>query len=171
MENEKEKAAGSEVQPAKKKPSSIPIYIAIAILIVFSGIFVLEFLQLSEGTGGTDDENLTAETYMDVVEPLLVDADPESGRELVELWGCNACHAGANAGRLAPAHAEVMQLAAERRPPLTAAAYVYESIIYPGAYTVEGYQGNMPRIYEQQMPEDELGDIIAYLISPLAEQD
>lgn len=154
---------------AKKRPSALPIYIAVGILLVFSAFFIIEFVQLSsEETQGATDQDLTAETYMDIVEPLLATGDPENGRELVELWGCNACHAGVNAGRLAPAHAEVAEVAAKRRPPLTAAAYVYESIVYPGAFVVEGFQNNMPRIYEQQMPAEELGDIIAYLLTPAA---
>jgi hypothetical protein len=64
----------------------------------------------------------------------------------------------------------VALLAAERRPSLTAAAYVYESIIYPGAFIVDDYYNNMPRIYHDQIPDDELGDIIAYLLTPKAEQ-
>lgn len=154
----------TEIETKKKSPSKVPIYVAVGILVVFSVIFVIELSQLSEETGGIEDEAITADAYMDVVEPLLVDAEPENGVELVELYGCTACHGGANAGRLAPGYANVAAVAGERRPPMTAAAYIYESIIYPGAYIVEGYQNNMSRIYESQIPPDELGDIIAYLL-------
>jgi cytochrome c len=149
-------------ETTKKKTSPLPIYIAGAILIVFALIFGWEFIQLSRATGGEGD--LTAQTYMDEVEPLLAGADPVHGAALVEQYGCNACHAGENAGRLAPGHAEVAERATERRPPLSAGGYIYESIIYPGAYIVEGYMNNMPRIYDDEIPADDLGDIIAYLL-------
>ena len=148
-----------------RRTSVLPVYIALGILIVFGGIFAIEFLQLSEGSDGVGDEQLTSETYMDVVEPLLADADPTAGEELVELYGCTVCHGGDNAGRLAPGYTGLSAVAAERRPPLTAEAYVYESIIYPGAYDVEGYANNMPRIYDTQISDDDLGDIIAYILS------
>ncbi|GEM_PF-428196 len=156
-------------QPESKSTrriSMLPIYIALALLGVFVVIFLVEFLDLSKSSGGTQAEALTAETYMDVVTSLLSNANSENGEVLLQQYGCNACHAGQNAGRLAPAHSEVAQVAAVRRPPLTAAAYVYESIIYPGAFIVEGYERNMPRIYADQIPDDELGDIIAYLLLP-----
>ncbi len=149
-----------------RRTSLLPIYIALALLGVFVVIFLVEFLDLSKSSGGTQAEALTAETYVDVVASLLSNANSQNGEVLLQQYGCNACHAGQNAGRLAPAHSEVAQVAAVRRPPLTAAAYVYESIIYPGAFIVEGYERNMPRIYADQIPDDELGDIIAYLLLP-----
>ncbi|MBC7871560.1 MAG: cytochrome c [Chitinophagaceae bacterium] len=151
---------------ATRRTSLLPIYIALALLGVFVVIFVAEFLDLSKSSGGVEAEVRTAETYMDVVTPLLTNANPENGEVLLQQYGCNACHAGQNAGRLAPAHSDVAQVAAIRRPPLTAAAYIYESIIYPGAFIVDGYERNMPRIYAEQIPDDDLGDIIAYLLLP-----
>ncbi|MBC8099359.1 MAG: hypothetical protein H7Y11_07945, partial [Armatimonadetes bacterium] len=56
------------------------------------------------------------------------------------------------------------QRTATRRPPLTAEAYLYESILYPTAYEVEGYTGQMPRTYGELSDRD-LGDIIAYLLT------
>lgn len=141
-----------------------PVYLAVAFLVFFGAIFLFEFFELSQGMDGA--EVLTADTYMDVVEPLLTNANPDNGPELLQIHGCNACHAGDNAGRLAPGHVGLNEIAAERRPPLTAAAYIYEAIIYPGAYTVEGFQNNMPRLYDEQIPQDQLGDIIAYLLLP-----
>lgn len=152
------------------RTSAWPVYVALGIFALFAVIFLIEFIGLSRQAGGTEDAALTADTYLNVVIPLLANADPARGPDLLQKHGCSACHAGQNAGYLAPGHAGLYALAAERRPPLTAAAYVYESIVYPGAYIVEGYdQVNMPRIYEQQISPDELGDIIAYLLTPEAQ--
>lgn len=149
------------------RTSAWPVYIALGLLGLFGIIFLIEFANMSRGDGGA--ATLTADTYMEIVTPLLIDADPANGPALVQQHGCTACHGGNNAGRLAPGYEGLAERASERRPPLTGAAYVYESIIYPGAYTVEGYQNNMPRLYESQIPHDELGDIIAYLLSGDAE--
>lgn len=145
--------------------SRMPVYIALAILLLITGVFVYEFVISSEEHGGVTEGSITEDTYSEVAQSLLNGANPERGAELVEVKGCNACHGGPNAGRLAPPHSEVSQLAAERRPPLTAAAYVYEAIVFPGAFVVEGYQNNMPRIYADQLSDTELGDIMAYLLS------
>ncbi len=154
-------------EQSPRRTSAWPVYIALGLLGVFGIIFLIEFVNLSRGDGGAD--TLTADTYLDIVTSLLADANPANGPILVQQHGCAACHGGNNAGRLAPGYEGLAERAGERRPPLTSAAYIYESIIYPGAYTVEGYQNNMPRLYESQIPHDELGDIIAYLLSGNAE--
>lgn len=144
-----------------------PVIVVVGLFAVFGVIFLVEFINLSRGDGSA--QVLTPDTYMDIVAPLLAGADPANGPALIQRHGCAACHEGNSAGRLAPGYADLAERAGERRPPLTAAAYIYESIIYPGAYTVEGYQNNMPRLYESQIPPDELRDIIAYLLSGDAE--
>lgn len=148
-----------------RRPSMVPVIIVSIILVAFVIFFVVEFLILSESSSGVAEDELTADTYMDIVTPLLASADPARGEELILQYGCTACHGGENAGRLAPDWSSLREVAADRRSPLTAAAYVYESIIHPGAYTVEGYVNNMPRLYDEQISEADLGDIIAYLIS------
>lgn len=159
-----------ESKPQGRRTKLWPVYIALFILIGFGAIFAVELVQLSRDNRGVAEGELSEQTYMDRVNRLLRNADPERGRALVQEHGCNACHGGANAGRLAPGFDDLWQVAAERHPPLTAAAYVYESIIYPGAYIVEGYPSNMPRIYDERIPDDELGHIIAYLIAPPASE-
>jgi len=57
-----------------------------------------------------------------------------------------------------------MDVAAERRPPLTASAYIYESIAYPSVYIVPGYPNSMIGNYLDRLSEDEFGDILAYLL-------
>jgi mono/diheme cytochrome c family protein len=96
---------------------------------------------------------------------LLANADPARGEGLVTRYGCTSCHAGAGAqNRLAPEWTGLAERAADRHPPLPAAAYVYESIVYPRAVEIEGYSGQMPLIYARTIPEADLGDILAYLL-------
>ncbi|MDX1991608.1 MAG: c-type cytochrome [bacterium] len=151
-----------------RRTAAWPVYLVLGLLGLFFVIFLSEFIDLSQRGGG--ETEITETTYLDVVEPLLANANPENGPALLQKHGCNACHAGQNAGHLGPPHSEVHAVAADRRPPLTAAAYIYESIVYPGAFILEEYDDvNMPRIYGEQIPDDELGDIIAYLLQPQSE--
>jgi hypothetical protein len=155
-----------ESKPQNRRTKLWPVYIALAVLIVFAAVFAVELVQLSRDDRGVEEGELTEQTYMDTVNRLLRNADPARGPDLVQEHGCNACHGGSNADRLAPGFADLWEVADERHPPLTGPAYVYESIVYPGAYIVEGYPSNMPRIYAERIPDDELGHIIAYLIAP-----
>ncbi|MBZ0293371.1 MAG: cytochrome c [Anaerolineae bacterium] len=144
-----------------------PVYVVLAMLLIVAAIFVVLFVQSSEPvTTNQPAEVLTSETYLDKVEPLLADAHPENGDALVVTYDCAACHRAGVANHIAPSFEGVAERAAERRPPLTAAAYIYESIIYPYAYEVQGFGGVMPHDYATRLSEDELGDIIAYLLSP-----
>ena len=111
-----------------------------------------------------DTLELTADTYMDVVAPLLVETDPARGPDLLQEYACSACHEPPNAGVIGPGHDDLAQLAAQRRAPLTAPAYVYESIIYPDRHLVDGYQDAMPKDYGERMSNADLGDLIAYLL-------
>ena len=143
-----------------------PVYGVLGFLVFFSAIFLYEVIRLSADDTGVPDEELSADTYLDVVMALLEGADPGRGAELLQARGCVTCHGGVNAGRLAPDHNLLAEIAAERRPPLAPEAYIYESILYPGAYHVDGFPDNMPRMYGDLLSEEEIGDIIAYLLIP-----
>ena len=151
-----------------RKTSPWPAVIAIVVLLALAALFAGELLQIStaESDAPPIEKTLTADSYAEIVTALLVDADAVHGEALTKRYGCVACHAGAGAeNKLAPLWPGVAVRAATRRPPLSAAAYLYESIVHPGAYEVDGYTGNMPIIYGQQIPERDLGDIIAYLLT------
>lgn len=152
-------------QAPSKRMSSVPIFIGLGLIIAFGAIFLFEFLQLSRPSGGLEDENVSADSYMDIVPGLLVDADPERGKELARVKGCDGCHSNG----LAPYYSEIHQEAGNRRPPMTAAAYLYESITYPEAFKIRDYPTIMPRFYLTELTEQEIGDLIAFLLSPLAE--
>lgn len=112
---------------------------------------------------------LSADLYMDVVAPLLEDADPANGAKLIQAQICAACHLLAPESPIAPNFAELAVAAHIRRPPLTAAAYIYESIVDPLAYVVEGYGPSMPQDYREKLSDKEIGDIIAYLLTLMPE--
>lgn len=153
--------------PASRGAPAWPVFIVIGLIVVFAIIFVLEFMNLSAPEQAAEPiaETLTPETYMVTVARLLADGNAAEGEALLTKHACAACHLGAGAeNRIAPAFEGVATMAEVRRPPLKAAAYLYESIVHPTAFEVEGYTGQMPRTYGD-IPDAELADILAYLLT------
>jgi cytochrome c2 len=95
--------------------------------------------------------------------------DPVRGDALIETYTCAACHRAGAANGVAPSFVGLHERAAERDPALSAAAYVYQSIVQPTAYLVEGYANAMPQNYGDRLSEQEIADLVAYLLSPAAQ--
>ncbi len=152
-----------------KTMSSLPILIGLGLIIGFGAIFLFELLQLSRPSGGLADEAVSADAYVADVTPLLENADPQRGMEIAQNKGCLGCHNNGESNTFAPHYAETHIQAATRRSPMTAEGYLYESILYPGAFEVGDYPTVMPRVYGTELTPQEIGDLIAYLLSPLAE--
>ncbi len=148
-----------------------PVYLVIGLFILVTVIFIGALVLTTESelvSAPTPVTQLTSDTYMDKVTALLQTADASRGAALVEQFGCTACHREGAVNKIAPAYDGIAERAATRRPPLTAAAYIYESIVNPLAYVVEGYNPAMPQNFAQQLSDQQLGDIIAYLLTPTA---
>ena len=156
---------------------ALPVYFALFLFGAIAILFVFTFISVTESEGGVADEDLTSETYMDVVSLLLEIGNPENAPDLLNQRICNSCHVG---GNIAPLFSELAEVAADRRQPLTASAYIYESMMYPQAFVVEGRQGNMPHLFTppvlvdgELVPADgdsmediqALADILSYLVS------
>jgi len=111
----------------------------------------------------------------DITKELPV-GDPEAGALVAERLACVACHIAAPTG---PAW-----LASESEPGIgtraasrltqsdyagtaqTAAQYLFESIVLPNVYVVQGFsEGLMPGSYGTSLTDQEIADLIAYLLS------
>lgn len=103
------------------------------------------------------------------------EGDPVRGAELYTLnYGCAGCHGQPDDPSwqgTGPWVGQLEDVAADRVPGYTAEQYIYESILNPGAYVVEGYtDGLMPRDFAQRMglteesPQD-LADIMAFILN------
>ena len=92
----------------------------------------------------------------------LSGADAGLGAELAQRYECAACHLEGDGGN-SPLFAGIADVAALRRPPLSAEQYLYEAILYPGAHLVDGYSNAMPNNYVDRLTPGEVGHLIAYL--------
>lgn len=103
-----------------------------------------------------------------------VEGDPANGEALFVAGNasmgappCSTCHlANAETTLVGPGLLNVADRAAERKPGMSAVEYLHESIVEPSAYVVEGFvPGMMPDVYDVAFTEEEINDIVAYLMS------
>lgn len=80
-------------------------------------------------------------------------------------WACSTCHnINSDDPGVGPGMLSIAERAGERVPSMPAPVYVYNSIIHPEEYIVEGFQdGIMPVGYADVFTEGELYDIAKYL--------
>ena len=105
-----------------------------------------------------------------IVETVPLSEDEKAGQVIMNGKGaCIGCHivtSGGVGGQTGPSLAQVATVADSRQPGLDAAAYLRQSIRQPQAYTVPGYAaGVMPAYTEGNLSEQELNQVIAYLLT------
>ncbi|GAB4479114.1 MAG: hypothetical protein Kow0088_19660 [Anaerolineales bacterium] len=106
----------------------------------------------------------------------LPEGDPTRGEGLANTKGCVVCHISAPTGPAWLATPEQAGIASRAEAVLSdpnytgnatsAAQYLHESIVLPNAYIVPGFQaGIMPPNYGDTLTDQELADLIAYLLT------
>jgi cytochrome c551/c552 len=148
----------------QKSLSSAPVIVALILFVVVTVGFLLVFALGSQTSNG--EETLSVADLRARADALLENASAERGQALLDTYECGACHRGGAANGVAPSFEGTAERAAQRDLQLTAAAYIYQSITQPGAYIVEGYANAMPQNYGTRMTDQEIGDMIAYLLQP-----
>jgi cytochrome c551/c552 len=98
---------------------------------------------------------------------LLPTADPVRGSELALQNGCSACHSLDEGVKVVgPSWYDLGNHAATRVAGESAPLYLYNSIVLPNQYILEGFLANlMPQTYADQLSEQEMADLIAYLLT------
>ncbi|MFN8529433.1 MAG: c-type cytochrome [Anaerolineae bacterium] len=154
--------------PLNWRNLGLPIYVLIGLVIVFAGFVLYEMMTYDPRHASPTPEAVTETSYVDIVSGLLEGADPARGAQLIEQYGCVACHRAGAANNIAPAFVGIAERAPTRRPPMPASSYLYESITNPSAFVVEGFNNVMIPNFRERLSDRELGDIIAYLLTPEA---
>ena len=143
-------------------PSRARLILAIVVIAVIASALVIAFaLSQSRSPAGSV---ITAESYADEVAAAMSGADADMGAALINEHDCFTCHVLGD-GSLSPLFDGIGLLAPDRRPPLDAAAYLYEAIVLPGAFILEGYSDSMPNTYTDSLTSAQIGHIIAYLLT------
>ena len=108
---------------------------------------------------------------------LSVDGDPASvgipalvGATLFQIKGCASCHIGSDSSSgmsIGPPLTEASAWAGDRRPGMSAADYLAESMRTPSAYispAFRGGQGPMTGMPDLDLSETEIEALVAYLL-------
>jgi cytochrome c2/predicted small lipoprotein YifL len=118
-------------------------------------------------------EEPTQEVAADPIVRLVASRDPAAGEVLFNQmypetgFACVTCHHVAVPENLiGPSLLGIPDTAATRVEGLSAERYLYESIVHPNDYLVEGFVANvMPQTWGDVMSDTEIYDIIAYLLT------
>ena len=137
----------------------------------------LRILGVTVGVIGfyTTIAHVIPQLHSEVPEALSLagDASPEAlasaGEKVFNgIGGCTACHGlGTRAPNLLTDHAGQGPIGARcgtREPGKDCKAYLYESLVKPGAFVVPGFEPIMPDM-SKQLADDQLWAVVAYLES------
>jgi len=98
----------------------------------------------------------------------LPEGNANAGEEVFLSTGaCGACHSLDPGVRIVgPSLGGIASSGATRRPDYPADLYIYESIVNPQAFTVQGFYGGiMPSDYKRQLSVQQLADLLAFLMA------
>lgn len=154
---------------ARSKQSQAAVILTIVLFAVVAFVFVIAFI-VSSAAATVVPSPADSQSYAAEAAAALEGSSAAIGETLIAEQNCIACHVLGN-GALAPLFAGIADRAAERRPPLSAEQYLYEAIMYPGAHILEAYANSMPNDYDDRLSQQEIGHIIAYLLTLSNEAD
>ena len=106
--------------------------------------------------------------------PVAFDGDPVNGENLFvngkpQVGGiaCTTCHLNnSETSLVGPGLLGIAGRAANRVPGQDAATYLHTAVVAPNDYVVEGYPaGVMPQIYGDVYTEQEINDLVAYMLT------
>lgn len=90
----------------------------------------------------------------------------QEGRVVFKTY-CSRCHeTSGETVIVGPSLAGIATRGETRRENMDTEAYIRDSIMYPSAYTVEGFvEGTMPINIREEMTEEEFEAVVAFLLS------
>jgi len=103
--------------------------------------------------------------YQDLPQGDAVNGAALFTQSLNDAPPCSACHSLGDESSNGPGLGNYAERAAERVDNLSAGEYTLRSIVHPAAYIVNGYSNIMYSRYEEALSQQELADLIAYLLS------
>ena len=116
---------------------------------------------------GDDTAAAALNLIPDALAALVETGDPARGEQLTLTNACIACHNIDPSVQMAgPTWHNLVETAETRVEGQRAVDYLYNSIIYPNDYVVDGYvAGLMLQTFGETISDEDLADIIAYLLT------
>ncbi len=127
--------------------------------------FVLALATLLAACGGGRTVSPVPETVEGTLpaatgETTPAEGDPEAGKDVFASAGCGSCHTVAEAGTSSEIGPNLDESLEGRD-----AQFIHQSIVDPDAQIAEGFSGGiMPKNYSEQLSEQELADLVAFLL-------
>jgi mono/diheme cytochrome c family protein len=121
-------------------------------------------------TDETDTDDVTGDTLTPLQEAVQ-NADPEHGETLFAMIEggspCSTCHyVDSDESLVGPGMLGLADVAGERVEGQSAEEYLYNSIVHPNEYIVEGYpEMVMPQNYDDLLSEQDMYDLVAYMLT------
>lgn len=145
---------------ARPKPK---LALAVAAVVLAAFLLVMALVIRDQSTSGATG-SITQDSYAVEVAAAMEGADADIGASLINEYECYTCHVLGD-GSQSPLFDGIANFAGERRPPLSAEQYLYEAIVFPDIHIVEDYTDSMPDDYDERLSEEQVGHIIAYLLT------
>jgi mono/diheme cytochrome c family protein len=109
--------------------------------------------------GETETEPAGTTTEEAQPPPAPAQGDPAAGRQVFEAQGCGGCHTFSAAGTSGTTGPNLDEALQGKDP-----EFVRESIVDPNAEVASGFAPNvMPQDYGQQLTQEQLDDLVAFL--------
>lgn len=134
-------------------------------------LFCTEYCGLAHASMITTVEVLPAADFEAWLQNDQPAADSAKGRQLLDQYGCLACHSLDGSTRVGPSFAQLVEGANRtfaNDPDTTLSvsrAYIKRSILEPGSQVVQGYAAVMPS-YLDKISEQDLQALVDYLLQP-----
>lgn len=151
-----------EESTSQSRPTPV-LLLALVIAVVIAFVIVIA-LTISNSSSSKGSAAISDGSYASELKRALDGADVDTGAGLIYEHECFTCHVLGD-GSLSPLFDGIGALAADRRPPLSAEAYLYESIVDPSAFILDEYSDSMPNTYDESLTVQEIGHMIVYMLT------
>jgi mono/diheme cytochrome c family protein len=112
------------------------------------------------------EEEILAGLPPEIME-AMASADPGRGEQLTLLNGCIGCHSLDGSQQLTgPSWVNLANVAITRVEGQSPGLYLYDSVVHPNDYILEGYPANiMPATFGDTLSDQELADMLAFMLT------